>query len=88
MCVITKIIVETIALILFVALFMNCIWNQPSKYKRQNVHSQNNIYYGGRGLFGEIKGPCGWKEQSKYSCCFMRCKPTWKTRLFPLKAEL
>lgn len=43
---------------------------------------------GGAGLFGEVKGPCGWKDSAKYDCCFTKCKPTWKTRLFPFNIKL
>jgi hypothetical protein len=48
----------------------------------------NHIVTGGAGFFGEIRGPCGWKEEKKYDCCFKKCKPLWKTRLWPFKISL
>jgi hypothetical protein len=48
----------------------------------------NGLLYGGAGFFGEVQGPCGWKEDKKYDCCFTKCKSKWKTRLWPLKVSL
>lgn len=41
------------------------------------------VLHGGAGFFGEIQGPCGWKDSTKYSCCFTKCRSKWKTRLWP-----
>lgn len=46
------------------------------------------VLYGGAGFFGEIRGPCGWKEGKNQDCCFKKCKPLWKTRLWPFKVYL
>ncbi len=44
--------------------------------------------YGGAGFFGEVRGPCGWKENKKKDCCFKKCKPLWKTRLWPFNISI
>lgn len=71
----------------------NCIFNvstryKPDVYNTMYLDNKNLLIYGGAGFFGEIQGPCGWKENKKYDCCFTRCSPTWKTRLWPLKVKL
>ena len=43
---------------------------------------------GGAGFFGEVQGPCGWKDSKKYDCCFTKCRSKWKTRLWPFKIYL
>jgi hypothetical protein len=54
----------------------------------QNEINKGEQVYGGAGFFGEVRGPCGWKEEKKYDCCFSKCRPMWKTRLWPLKVSL
>lgn len=65
-----------------------CVWNINSRWKPDSSQPHLQIVYGGAGFFGEVKGPCGWKDSSQYSCCFSRCKATWKTRLWPFNVYL
>jgi hypothetical protein len=59
---------------------------------KQDLSKNNLIDSGGRGgrggggikykgFFGEVKGSCGFK--TKNDCCFSKCKPLWKTKLYP-----
>ena len=57
---------------------MKQIWNINTRH-----YDKRTFVGGASGFFKEVKGPCGWKDSEKYSCCFYRCHPTWKTRLFP-----
>lgn len=66
-------------------LFDSINYINENNYPRKN---HNHIITGGAGFFGEIRGPCGWKEDKKYDCCFKKCKPLWKTRLWPFKISL
>ncbi len=61
-----------------------CVWNINTRWKPDSMQQpEKQIIYGGAGFFGEVQGPCGWKDSSKYSCCFSKCKSTWKTKLWP-----
>lgn len=51
-----------------------------SKNKKYNNQIKNGgIKY--KGFFGEVKGSCGFK--TKNNCCFSKCNPLWKTKLYP-----
>lgn len=66
-----------------------CIWNNNSRYKPDNHPSITDVVVeGGAGFFGEVRGPCGWKDSAKYDCCFSKCRSKWKTRLYPLNVSL
>jgi len=64
--------------------YTNC--NYVKVYKKNC--NKNNIVNGGGGFFGEVKGSCGWKKRGTNDCCWTKCKPAWKTQLYPFKAKL